>query len=206
MSFCRNSKMKRDIVKNLLVRHQLNFLIDVFIQLDVRSLSHCLHVSQVWRDFLVNYLLKGHRRRILRRAWRELSSDCVDDQEITLRGSICDVRSSGEVLYASFTSGKYDKIGENNQLEDQAADTEVLDILTCSSKVSVGGDIELIEILGRSKVKDEVSTRVLVKWKDSDKVIYKAEITKENITTSLCGRSVFLRKESFYFLFLNVLI
>ena len=35
----------------------------------------------------------------------------------------------------------------------------------------MGGDIELIEILGRSKVKDEVSTRVLVKWKDSDKVI-----------------------------------
>ena len=188
--------MKTDLVKNLLLRHQLNFLIEVFIRLDVRSLGRCLQVSETWRDFILHYLLGGHRRRILRRAWTELSSEPFEDQQTTLGGSISDVSSVGEDVYVSFTNGQCQKIGENNQLEDLWANTELPHIVTCSSKVKVNKELEMLEIHGRSREKDEVSTTVLVKWRDSDQVIYKVEITQETVTALLCENSIFIRQKS----------
>ena len=99
-------------------------------------------------------------------------------------------------MYVSFTDGQSQKIGENNQLEDLWANTELPHIVTCSSRVKVDGELEMLEIHGRSREKDEVSTTVMVKWRDSDQVIYKVEITQETVTALLCENSVFIRQKS----------
>ena len=66
---------------------------------------------------------------------------------------------------------------------------------TCSSQVKVGEDIELIEVHGRSRHHDEVTTLVLVMAKDTDKILYKTEITEDNVTTFVWRNSVFIRQD-----------
>ena len=182
-----------DLIKNLLLRQQLNFLIEVFIQLDVKSLISCLDVSEVWRDFVQNDVLNIHRKTILRRAWSQLSTESFDYQEILLNGSISHLTSYHDVIYVSYTDGKFGKISEEQQ-EDIGTDINVQErFRTCSSQVNVGEDIELIEIHGRSKDHDEVTTLVLVKLKNTDKIIYHTEITKDNVKTFVWRNSVFIR-------------
>ena len=185
-----------DLIKNLLLRQQLNFLIEVFIQLDVKSLISCLDVSEVWRDFVQNDVLNIHRKTILRRAWSQLSTESFDYQEILLNGSISHLTSYHDVIYVSYTDGKFGKISEEQQ-EEIGTDINVQErFRTCSSKVNVGEDIELIEIHGRSKDHDEVTTLVLVKLKNTDKIIYKTEITKDNVKTFVWRNSVFIRQDN----------
>ena len=182
--------------KNLLLRQQLNFLIEVFIHLDVKSLISCLDVSEVWRDFVQNYVLNNHRKTILRRAWSQLSTESFDYQEILLNGSISDLTSYHDVIYVSYTNGTFGKITEEKQKEDLGTDVNVQErVKPCSSQVKVGEDIELIEVHGRSRDQDEVTTLVLVMAKDTDKILYKTEITKDNVTTFVWRNSVFIRQD-----------
>ena len=183
-----------DLIKNLLLRQQLNFLIEVFIQLDVKSLISCLDVSEVWRDFVQN-VLNIHRRTILRRAWSQLSTESFDYQETVLNGSISHLTSYHDVIYVSYTDGNFVKITEEQQ-EDLVADINVQErVNTCSSQVKVGEDVELLEIHGRSTDHDEVTTLVLVKAKNTDKILYNTEITKDNVTTFVWRNSVFIRQD-----------
>ena len=185
-----------DLIKNLLLRQQLNFLIEVFIQLDVKSLISCLDVSEVWRDFVQNYVLNNHRKTLLRRAWSQLSTESFDYQEILLNGSISHLTSYHDVIYVSYTNGTFGKITEEKQKEDIGTDVNVQErVNTCSSQVKVGEDIELIEVHGRSRDHDEVTTLVLVMAKDTDKILYKTEITKDNVTTFVWRNSVFIRQD-----------
>ena len=185
-----------DLIKNLLLRQQLNFLIKVFIHLDVKSLISCLDVSEVWRDFVQNYVLNNHRKTLLRRAWSQLSTESFDYQEILLNGSISHLTSYHDVIYVSYTNGKFGKITEEKQKEDIRTDINVQErIKSCSSEVKVGEDIELIEIHGRSTDRDEVTTFVLVMAKNSDKILYNTEITKDNVTTFVWRNSVFIRQD-----------
>ena len=184
-----------DLIKNLLLRQQLNFLIEVFIQLDVKSLISCLDVSEVWRDFVQNFVLNIHRRTILRRAWSQLSTESFDYQETLLNGSISHLTSYHDVIYVSYTDGNFVKITEEQQ-EDLVADINVQErVNTCSSQVKVGEDVELLEIHGRSTDHDEVTTLVLVKAKNTDKILYNTEITKDNVTTFVWRNSVFIRQD-----------
>ena len=185
-----------DLIKNLLLRQQLNFLIEVFIQLDVKSLISCLDVSEVWRDFVQNYVLNNHRKTLLRRAWSQLSTESFDYQEILLNGSISHLTSYHDVIYVSYTNGTFGKITEEKQKEDIRTDVNVQErVYTCSSQVKVGEDIELIEVHGRSRDHDEVTTLVLVMAKDTDKILYKTEITKDNVSTFVWRNSVFIRQD-----------
>ena len=185
-----------DLIKNLLLRQQLNFLIEVFIQLDVKSLISCLDVSEVWRDFVQNYVLNNHRKTLLRRAWSQLSTESFDYQEILLNGSISHLTSYHDVIYVSYTNGTFGKITEEKQKEDIGTDVNVQErVNTCSSQVKVGEDIELIEVHGRSRDHDEATTLVLVMAKDTDKILYKTEITKDNVTTFVWRNSVFIRQD-----------
>ena len=185
-----------DLIKNLLLRQQLNFLIEVFIQLDVKSLISCLDVSEVWRDFVQNYVLNNHRKTLLRRAWSQLSTESFDYQEILLNGSISHLTSYHDVIYVSYTNGTFGKITEEKQKEVIGTDVNVQErVKTCSSQVKVGEDIELIEVHGRSRDHDEVTTLVLVMAKDTDKILYKTEITKDNVSTFVWRNSVFIRQD-----------
>ena len=185
-----------DLIKNLLLRQQLNFLIEVFIQLDVKSLISCLDVSEVWRDFVQNYVLNNHRKTLLRRAWSQLSTESFDYQEILLNGSISHLTSYHDVIYVSYTNGTFGKITEEKQKEDIGTNVNVQErVKTCSSQVKVGEDIELIEVHGRSRDHDEVTTLVLVMAKDTDKILYKTEITKDNVSTFVWRNSVFIRQD-----------
>ena len=185
-----------DLIKNLLLRQQLNFLIEVFIQLDVKSLISCLDVSEVWRDFVQNYVLNNHRKTLLRRAWSQLSTESFDYQEILLNGSISHLTSYHDVIYVSYTNGTFGKITEEKQKEVIGTDVNVQErVYTCSSQVKVGEDIELIEVHGRSRDHDEVTTLVLVMAKDTDKILYKTEITKDNVSTFVWRNSVFIRQD-----------
>ena len=185
-----------DLIKNLLLRQQLNFLIEVFIHLDVKSLISCLDVSEVWRDFVQNYVLNNHRKTLLRRAWSQLSTESFDYQEILLNGSISHLTSYHDVIYVSYTNGTFGKITEEKQKEDIGTNVNVQErVKTCSSQVKVGEDIELIEVHGRSRDHDEVTTLVLVMAKDTDKILYKTEITKDNVSTFVWRNSVFIRQD-----------
>ena len=192
--------METDIVRSLMLRQQINFLIEMFTLLDVQSLSLCLDVSEMWRDFLMHYVLTTHRGRILRRAWTELSPQSFDGQQIRLRGSVSHLAAGGGLVYASYTDGKYGRIGENHHVEELGDDTGVRDSFKCSSSIKVGDDIEVMEILGQSKVTGEVFTTVLVRWRESEEIIYNAKITKDSVTTLICGNSVFIRQGITYYL------
>ena len=182
-----------DLIKNLLLRQQLNFLIEVFIQLDVKTLISCLDVSEVWREFVQNVVLNIHRRTILRRAWSQLSSESFDYQETVLNGSISHLTSYHDVIYVSYTHGKFVKITEDQQ-EDLGTDINVQErVRTCSSQVKVGEDVELLQIHGSSRDRGEVTTLVLVKGKNTDKIVYNADIAKDNVTTLVWRNSVFIR-------------
>ena len=188
--------LSTDLIKNLLIKQQSNFLIDVFMQLDVKSLISCLDVNQVWRDFVQNEFLNIHRKTILERAWSQLNSESFDYQEILLNGSISHLTSHHDAtIYFSYTDGKLCKITEEKQ-EDIRTDINVQGrINPCSSQVKVGEDIELIQIHGRSRDEAEVTTLVLVMEKNSDKILYSTEITKDNVTTFVWRNSVFIRQD-----------
>ena len=183
-----------DLIKNLLLRQQLNFIVEVFIQLDVKSLISCLDVCEVWRDFLQNYVLINHRKTILRRAWSQLSTESFDYQEILLNGSISHLTSYHDVIYVSYTNGKYRKITEEKQDEDVRTEINVQEqVNTCSSQVKVGENIEVIEVHGRSRDNDQVTTVVLVMAKNTNNILYSGEIAKDNVTTFVWRNSVFIR-------------
>ncbi len=86
-----------DLVEQLLMRNMLDEVEAIFAYVGLESVSECLLVCRLWRDFLTNHLFKRWAERLLDQdeGLRELAEaerwqpDGDDDEDDAIYGRIC---------------------------------------------------------------------------------------------------------------------
>ena len=175
-----------DLVSKLITRNQIDFLTDVFLYLETKSIIKCLRVNPVWKTFLLKYIFKYKPvgLKLISKAWREFNPD-YDIH--TLTGSITDLSGDDEkdAYMASYICGVGDFMMEDGTRSFAGGDSLSDDCLhhVTTSKVQMGEHIISISKYGIDK-NARYSMETIIKNRRNLKTIYRYKGKNHN---SMCS-------------------
>ena len=180
-----------DLVSKLIARNQTLFLTNVFLYLETQSLIKCLHVNQVWKMFLQEYIFKSRAvsLKLLSKAWREFDPEHSVD---TLSGSITDLSGDDErdEYMASYTNGDFDLVREDGIRSFVGeSDSDYIRHVT-TSRVQMGEHLISIAKFG-TDYSNRVVTGIIIKRRSDLKSISRYKV-KYRFFSYILDKSVFI--------------
>ena len=176
-----------DLVSKLITRNQIDFLTDVFLYLETKSIIKCLRVNPVWKTFLLKYIFKYKPvgPKLISKAWREFNPDYGVR---TLTGSITDLSGDDEKdgYMASYIYGVGDFVMEDGTRSIVGGGDSLSDGCfhhVSTSRVQMGEHIICISKHG-SDTNGRVSMEIVIKNRRNLKTIYRYRVKNHN---SMCS-------------------